>query len=284
MTLTTTAKPDLLDLIAKGPLVAPGAFDGLSAKLVEQAGFPVIYVGSYGTAASAGLGDVGLLSLDELVAHAKKVVGVVNVPVIADAEGGFHDPGNLWRTVHAFEDAGVCAIHIEDHAGGKHADVPQKLIPLPDMLARLQAAMDARRDPSFRIIARTDAIWALGDEVEARRRLEAFAELGVDLVFPTGASLDFVASVRRPGMPPVVVIETPDSEPFSKVGGADLILYYGFCLYAASLGMQRALADFKQHGDSARLRDQLEPVADFERRFGYDDFTRRSKRYAIPLK
>lgn len=102
-------------------------------------------IGSYGTAASGyGLPDVGLLSLDELVGHAKAVVDAVKVPVIADAEGGFHDPANIWRTVRAFEDAGVSAIHIEDHAGGKHTELPQKLISLDLMLAKLRAALDAR--------------------------------------------------------------------------------------------------------------------------------------------
>lgn len=270
---------DLIELVRQGPVVAPGAFDAFSAKMVAEARFPVVYVGSYGTAASAGIADVGLLTLDELVAHAKKVVQAVDVPVVADAEGGFYEPANLWRTVHAFEEAGVRAIHIEDHAGGKHADVPQRLIPLEEMLAKLRAAMEARRDPTFRIIARTDAIWALGDQNEARRRLDAFAELGVDMVFPTGASIEFVRSIRRHGMPPVVVIETPDGDPFAKEGGADLILYYGFCLYAAAKGMKSALNKFRETLDTRQVNSQLEEVATFESRFGYADFSARAKRY-----
>lgn len=270
---------DVIDLVTQGPVVAPGAFDAFSAKLVAEAGFPVVYVGSYGTAASAGMPDVGLLTLDELVAHARRVVRAVDVPVIADAEGGFYEAANIWRTVQAFEEAGVRAIHIEDHAGGKHADVPQRLIPLEEMVAKLRAAMDARRDPSFRIIARTDAIWALGDEDEARRRLDVFAEIGVDMVFPTGASIAFVQSIRRGGMPPVVVIETPDSDPFCRQGGADLVLYYGFCLYAAAKGMKSALDTFRQTLDTGQVNSQLEDVATFESRFGYAQFSERAKRY-----
>ena len=270
---------DVLSLVTDRSVAVPGAFDAFSAKLVGEAGFPAAYIGSYGTAASHGLPDIGLLTLDELVDQARTVVRAVDVPVIADAEGGFYEPANIWRTVHAFEDVGVRAIHIEDHAGGKHADVPQRLIPLEDMLSRLRAAMDARRDPTFRIIARTDAIWALGDEQEACRRLQAFAALGVDLVFPTGASLSFLASLKQMALPPTVVIETPDSEPFAKNKAANLVLYYGFCLYAAAKGMTRALSMFKDSLDSQDIAQAFESVAEFESRFGYQSFAARSKHY-----
>lgn len=260
-------------------IAAPGAYDAFSGRLVEEAGYDVVYVGSYGTAAAQGMPDVGLLSLDELVAHARKVVDAVSVPVIADAEGGFHDPANIWRTVRAFEDAGVSAIHIEDHAGGKHTDLPQQLIPLDQMLARLRAALDARRDPNFQIIARTDAIWAQGDIEEALRRVRAFTELGVDVVFPTGADLDTIARIRATTNARIAVIETPDSEPFAAVGTADLVIYYGFCLYAASQGMSQALRAFRLRHQSTDVARLMEPVAAFEARLGYADFTARARKY-----
>jgi methylisocitrate lyase len=262
-------------------LVAPGAFDALSAKLIEETGFEVVYIGSYGTSASGfGLPDVGLLSLDDLCGYAKRVVDAVKVPVIADAEGGFHDPANIWRTVRAFEESGVSAIHIEDHAGGKHAEVPQHLIPLDQMLAKLRAAMEARRSPNFRIIARTDAIWAMGDSNEAARRVKAFTELGVDMVFPTGAKIDFVKSIRKEQAPKVVVIETPSSEPFAKAEAADLVIYYGFCLYAAAKGMLQALRSFRKDRDSSNIKNEFEDVLEFEKRFDYQSFAERTKRYS----
>ena len=113
----------LRELVASAKtVVAPGATDALSAKLIEAHGFDCVYIGSYATAASRfGMPDTGLLSLDELVEQARTIVEAVKVPVIADAEGGFHDAPNIWRTVQAFERAGVAAIHIEDHSGtGKH--------------------------------------------------------------------------------------------------------------------------------------------------------------------
>jgi methylisocitrate lyase len=270
-------------LVAAGtPIVAPGSFDALSARLVEEAGFEVVYVGSYGTAASGhGFADVGLLSLDELVRHARAVAGAVSVPVIADAEGGFHEPGNLWRTVRAFEEAGVSAIHIEDHAGGKHTDLPQQLIPLDAMLARLRAALDARRDADFQIIARTDAVWATGDPEEAMRRVRAFAAIGVDMVFPTGAAPDAVAALRAEGMK-VAVIETPDGPAFAAAGGADLVIHYGFCLYAATRAMAEALRRFRAGYRPEAVADLMEDVGAFERRFGYAAFAERSRRYQPP--
>lgn len=263
-------------------IVAPGTYDALSAKLVQEAGFDVVYIGSYGTAASGyGFPDVGLLSLDELVRHAKAVADAVNVPVIADAEGGFHDPANIWRTVHAFEDAGVSAIHIEDHAGGKHTPVPQQLIPLDQMLAKLRAALDARRDPNFQIIARTDAIWATNDIEEAMRRVRAFADLGVDMVFPTGADLKTVAEIRRQQSKKIVVIETPESESFGAAGAADLVIHYGFCLYAATKGMAEALGRFRNGYRPEAVGNLMEDVHAFESRFGYDAFAERAHKYGV---
>lgn len=258
-------------------IAAPAAFDSLSAKLVEEAGFDVVYIGSYGTAASAyGLADVGMLSLDELARHAKAIVRSVKVPVIADAEGGPDDAANMWRTVQEFEDAGVSAIHIEDHAGGKHTNLPQHLIPLEKMLAKLRAALAARRDPNFQIIARTDAIWAMKDIDEARRRVQAFADIGVDMIFPCGADLATAAALRKEIDKKVVVIETPTGPGFAEAQGADLVIHYGFCLYAATKGMSEALREYKNGFHPEKVLPLLEDEHKFESRFDYKGFAERA--------
>jgi 2-methylisocitrate lyase-like PEP mutase family enzyme len=260
-------------------LAAPAAFDALSAKLVEEAGFPIVYIGSYGTAASAhGLADVGALSIQELVMHARAVARAVKVPVIADAEGGAEDPANVWRTVQDFEDAGVSAIHIEDHAGGKHTNLPQQLIPLDKMLAKLRAALDARRDPHFQIIARTDAIWATKNVEEARRRARAFAEAGVDMVFPCGADVPTANQIREELGAKVAVIETPTGPAHAASGSANLVINYGFCLYAATKGIVSALREYKKAYRAADALPLLEDEHAFEARFGYEEFSERSKR------
>jgi methylisocitrate lyase len=283
--MIASTRPRLLDLLNRQePLFIPGCYDALSAKLVELAGFKLAYVGSYATAAAGfAQADVGILTLDDLTRHAKTVTDAVSVPVVADAEGGFFAPANIWRTVQAFEDAGVSAIHIEDHAGGKHTNLPQDLIPLEDMLQRLRAALDARRDPNFQIIARTDAIWAKGDANEAIRRVRAFSELGIDLVFPTGATPAMLRAIR--GEVPdsrIVVIDLPEVQQVSEWNGlADLVINYGFCLYAASKGIRDALAEFGRHQSVYKLTNLLEDPVRFEQRLGYDAFTDRSTKYQV---
>ncbi len=264
----------------RGTILVPGCHDALSAMMVAEAGFEVAYVGSYATAAAAlGLPDVGALGLDDLVHHAKRIVDAVAVPVVADAEGGFFEPANIWRTVRAFEQAGVAAIHIEDHAGGKHTDLPQRLIPLEAMIAKIRAALEARTDPAFRIIARTDAVWATNDPEEALRRLAAFAAAGADLLFPTGASPELLHHFKAEVPGRYVVVDGPGHPRFSgRDTAASLVLFYGFSLLAATRGLAGALARYRGDAD-ADLADLMEPLETFEARLGYRDFTARARRY-----
>ena len=262
-------------------LVLPGAYDPLSAKLVEAAGFGVVYVGSYAAAAAGyGLPDVGALTLDEIVRHTKAVVDAVNVPVIADAEGGFFEPANIWRTINAFERAGVAAIHIEDHAGGKHTTLPQTLIPLDAMKHKLRAALDARRSTDLAIIARTDAIWATKNIDEAIVRLKAFEEVGVDYLFPTGATPEMLRRIRQELHTKIITINLPSvPDPADWDGAAELVIDYGFCLKAATKALQESLALAKARNPEAFSTKYLESEHDFEARLGYAEFTSRAEKY-----
>lgn len=262
-------------------LVIPGAYDALSAMLVQAAGYPAVYVGSYATAAAGfGLADVGVLTLDELARHAKSVSGAISVPVIADAEGGFFDPANIWRTVQAFEDAGVSAIHIEDHAGGKHTNLEQKLIPLELMLQRLQAAMDARRNPEFIIIARTDAIWATHNVDECVTRLKAFAQIGITHFFANGADPATLREIKKQVPGKYIVINLPSIRNRDEWdGAADVVIDYAFCLLAASKALQVALDQFTNSPDANRSDSLIEDFEAFEHRLGYSEFTERALRY-----
>lgn len=264
-------------------IIVPGAYDALSAKLIEEAGFPIAYVGSYATATAAyGLPDVGALTLEELIRHTTSVVDAVNVPVIADAEGGFFDPPNLWRAVRAFERSGAAAIHIEDHAGGKHTTLPQTLIPLDDMLQRLQAAIDARSTGDLAIIARTDAIWATHDLDEAIRRLVAFEDLGVDYLFPTGATPEMLRQIKPFIRTKIVTINRADvADPSAWDGLADVVIDYGYCLRLVSKSLQHGLALARRRLPEAYSPDILENEQAFERRLGYDDFTKRAMKYQM---
>jgi 2-methylisocitrate lyase-like PEP mutase family enzyme len=165
-------------------LIAPGCFDGLSARLVEEAGFEAAYLSGGAVARSMGIPDIGLVTMSEALERAAQVVSAVTIPVIADADTGYGNAVNLVRTVREFERTGVAAIHIEDQITPKrcgHLD-GKEVVTLTEMENKLGAALAARTDPDFCIIARTDARAVHGFE-DAIRRARAFAQLGVDAVF-----------------------------------------------------------------------------------------------------
>ncbi len=261
-------------------IAVPGATDALSAKLIEAHGFEAVYIGSYATAASRyGLPDTGLLSLDDLVSQARSIVNTVRIPVIADAEGGFHDPANMWRTVQAFEQAGVAAIHIEDHSGtGKHTDLPQALRPVEEMASRIRAAAEAREDPNFLIVARSDANWVFGDFEDTVRRLEAYAAAGADMVFPTLVTAEQLSEVRRRVAKPAMIVDIPGGTLAGEErAGASVVLYYGLSALVAFDALDRALGEFKAGRDANAVRGYRERVKAFEEFMGYREFAERAR-------
>jgi 2-methylisocitrate lyase-like PEP mutase family enzyme len=169
----------------KNGLVVPGAYDGVSARLVERAGFPAVYMTGYGTSASRlGLPDLGYAGLAEMADHARNLAAAVSIPLIADADTGYGNALGVRRTVQAYEAAGVAALHIEDQVAPKRCGhlTGHQLVPLAEFAGKIRAAVDARRDPDLMIIARTDAISAV-DFDEALRRGEAAAGAGADVLF-----------------------------------------------------------------------------------------------------
>ena len=240
----------LRNLLSRGtPLIVPGATDALSATLIEAHGFECVYIGSYATAASRfGLRDTGLLSLEQLVEQARTIVQAVSLPVIADAESGFYPAPDLWRTVRAFEQAGVAAIHLEDHTGaGKHTGAPQTLRPAVEMAARIRAAVEARKDPDFLIVARSDAFWVARDLDECIARLQAYADAGADLVFPTLVGPAELAEVRRKVGKPAMIVDMPGCSVAAHKDAA-IVLYYAFSTLVQFEAMSRALQRFKRKG------------------------------------
>jgi len=270
-------------LVASGRTIpVPGATDALSARLIEAHGFESVYIGSYATAASRfGLPDTGLLSLDDLAAQARTIVNAVKLPVIADAEGGFNDPANLWRTVQAFEQAGVAAIHIEDHSGtGKHTELPQRLRPLEQAAARIRAAVEAREDPDFLIVARSDANWISGDLEDTMRRLEAYAAAGADMVFPALVTPAQLAEIRRRVAKPVMIVDLPGGTLADEErAGASIVLYYAFSALVQFDALGRALERFKATRDANAVPGYRERVRDFESFMAYREFAERARRY-----
>ncbi len=255
-------------------MLIPGAYDAISAMLVEQSAFEAVYVGSYSTAASGlGTADVGIVSRDEMVRSAQAVVNAVKLPVVADAEDGWADAANMWRTVRMFEDAGVAGIHIEDHAFGKHAAVTPRLDPAEEAAGRIAAAVAARRDPDFLIIGRTDAAWANGDEEDIVRRLSAYRAAGADILMPAGITPNMLERIRHRIEGPVLITDTVGSTlEDEKRGGADAVLYYGFTLYAAYSGVRDALTILRDKQSAEGVAGIRDAIPEFEALLDYDGF------------
>jgi len=197
----------LRDLLRGSDVVlAPGAYDCLSARLIEAAGFPAVYMTGFGTAAShLGRPDVGLLGMSEMVDQARRIVDAVQVPVLADADTGYGGALNVIRTVRAYESAGVAGIHIEDQEMPKRCGHMEgkRLIPATDMAAKVRAAVAARRSPDFTIIARTDARAVEGID-RAIERGALYRQAGADVLFieapETHQEIEAIAAAF-PGVP-----------------------------------------------------------------------------------
>ena len=167
-----------------GMVIAPGAYECISARVIEQAGFPAVYMTGAGTAATLGYPDYGLVTMSEMADNAGRIAAAIKLPVIADADTAYGNELNAIRTVREYEKRGVAGIHIEDQ------DFPKKcghlenkvIIPLDDYVAKIRAAVSAKIDPDFLIIARTDSRAVLGIE-EAVRRANAALEAGADMAF-----------------------------------------------------------------------------------------------------
>src|SRR5438132_2516533 len=163
-------------------VVAPGAYDCITAKLIEQAGFSAVYMTGAGTAATLGYPDFGLVTMSEMVANAGRIAAAIDLPVIADADTGYGNELNTVRTVREYETAGVAGIHIEDQGFPKkcgHLD-DKEIVPREDWLAKIRAAAQSRRSPDFLVIARTDSRAVAGFD-EAIVRANAALAAGADM-------------------------------------------------------------------------------------------------------
>ena len=185
------ARPDMV--------IAPGAYDGLTARLIEQAGYPAVYMTGAGASAARGFPDFGLLTMSEMVESAGVMARSISVPLIADADTGYGNELNVTRTVREYESRNVAAIHIEDQVMAKrcgHLD-GKEIVSRDDFISKIRAAVAARRDPDFIIIARTDAR-AVVDLQEAVARANAALAAGADLAFVEAPqTLDEIMAIPR---------------------------------------------------------------------------------------
>ena len=269
-------------------LVAPGCFDGLSARLVEEAGFEAAYLSGGAVARSMGIPDIGLVTLSESIDRAAQVVATVKIPIIADADTGYGNAVNLVRTVREFERAGVAAIHIEDQITPKrcgHLD-GKEVIPLAEMEKKLQAALATRTDPDFCIIARTDARGVNGFD-DAIKRGRAFAKLGVDAIFVEAPqSEDELAEIPRriPNVPILVNVFKGGKTPMLPMQrlqemGYRIAIYPSETQRAAIHAMRRALETLKREGTTESIDDSLTTFKERDQVVGLDDWQKIEREY-----
>jgi 2-methylisocitrate lyase-like PEP mutase family enzyme len=260
----TTPGQRLRELMAKGTVLAPFVFDGVQAKLAEAAGFEAVYMTGFGTAASHGLPDMGLIGLGEMSANAARIAGAVSVPVIADADTGYGNETNIARTVELYERAGVAALHIEDQEWPKRCGFLEgkKVIPGAEMCLKVRAAVAARRDPSLVIIARTDALQPNGWD-DAVERLRAYRGAGADLVFMDGLKTRELverAAGDLTGIPQLLNswLLTPEE---ARAMGFAVYIHLGVMLRHFS-DFRRSLEELRESGRVAVPRQDLsvEPI------------------------
>ena len=266
-------------------VVAPGVYDGLSARLARHAGFAAVYATGGGIARSMGYPDLGLLGLTEVVERLAGIVEHAGVPVIADADTGYGNALNVRRAVREFERAGVAALHLEDQTFPKrcgHLD-DKSLVPTAEMAGKLRAARDAAGDPDLVLIARTDAIAVEGLDA-AIERAHAYAEAGADVLFveapTTEAQIEAIAR-RLPGPKLLNMFEGGKTPlvPLARLRelGYRIVIIPSDLQRAAIRGMQDVLAAIRRDGNSRALADRMASFSERETIVGTAEYLARDR-------
>ncbi len=272
-----------------GIIAAPGAYDCLTAKIIEREGFPAVYMTGAGTsAASVGKPDLGMTTMTEMVANAANIAATVDVPVIADADTGYGGILNVHRTVQQYERAGVAAIHIEDQDVPKrcgHLD-DKEVIGTEEMALKIRAAVEARTDDDFVIIVRTDALAVTGMD-DTLRRCEEYVKAGADALFiealRTEEDIDLVTrafdvpllyNFVEKGKSPL--IPTPELERL----GFKIVIFPGSIMFTVCRLVSEILGEIKDKGTTERLLDNMASPVEFFETLGLSEMLALDARFA----
>ncbi len=272
------------------PVLLPGCYDALGARLIERAGFDAVYMTGFGTAAGLlGRPDVGLLGMAEMVDNVRRIVAATDRPVVADADTGYGNPINVIRTVQDYERAGVAGLHIEDQVAPKrcgHMEGKQ-VIPTAEMVAKIEAAVAARRNPDLVLIARTDARapHGLDDAIDRARR---FAAAGADVLFVEALTgEDEIEQVSRElaGIPLLFNWAEGGKTPplplhrLEELGFAMVIMPIGLLL-AATRAMETVLASVRRHGTPVEVLAELPTFNQFTDLIGLPEINALETRFS----
>ncbi|MDB5055032.1 MAG: carboxyvinyl-carboxyphosphonate phosphorylmutase [Bacilli bacterium] len=247
-------------------LIAPGAPNAITARLIQNAGFPVVYVSGAGISnTQMGLADMGLLTMSEMVSQIRYITNIVQIPVIADADTGYGNAINMQRTVREYENAGVAAIQIEDQVTPKRCGhfEGKQIVTKDEMVGKIKAALDARVDPDLVIIARTDARQTNGLQ-EAIERSQAYVEAGADMIFleapESSKELELitkhvkaplVANMVEDGKTPIL-----SSQALQDMG-FKLVIYANMANRISIKAIQAGLEHLRNNGSSIGLEDRM---------------------------
>ena len=263
-------------------LVAPGAYDALSARLLEQAGFEAVYRGGYAASAAAfALPDLGITTLTDMVDHLRRMTNAIGVPVIADADTGYGEVPQVVHTVHELEAAGAAAIQFEDQVFPKRCGHMEgkKVIPAEEMVIKLRAALAARRNPETVIIARSDATAVTGlDDAIARSRM--YADAGADGIFIDAPTCeDDLRAIAGGGINAVLMVnvseygKTPDlgAKRFEELGFG-LVIYPSSTLFAAAQSTKELAAQLMADGSTVASVPRMMPFDEINGILGKDEW------------
>ena len=270
-------------------VVAPGAHDALTARVIEKCGFEAVYMTGYGQAAShLGRPDVGLICFSEMLDRAANTAEATSLPVIADADTGFGSAVNVIRTVRAYQKAGVAAIQLEDQVSPKRCGhmVGREVVSKEEMVGKIKAAVDARFDPDFMIIARTDARTVLGLE-EALNRALAYEEAGADIIFvespesaeemkainTTITKSYTLANMVEGGRTPLL----PNKE--LEAMGYNLTIYPTASTYLTTRAMFDLMNALKEQGTTAGMMDKMVTFSEFNELIGLGEINALGEKY-----
>lgn len=270
-------------------IVAPGAHDALTAKIIGKTGFDAVYMTGYGQAAShLGNPDVGLLTMTEMVARAAAIVEAAGVPVIADADTGFGNAINVQRTVREYEKAGVAVIQIEDQVMPKKCGhmIGRQVIPKEEMVGKIKAAVDARVDPDFLIMARTDARTIMGIEAAIERGL-AYQEAGADIIFiespeseeemkmiNDAISVYTLANMVEGGRTPMLTNDRLEAM------GYNLVIYPTASTYMTTKSMLTLMESLKKEGTTAQMIPEMVTFSQFNDLIGLTEIRQLEAKYS----
>jgi len=264
-----------------GPVVAAGAYDCVSARIAERCGFDAVYMTGNGVSASLiGRPDVGLTTMSEMVARAHFIAESIEAPLICDADTGYGNVSNVFRTVREYEAAGASAIHLEDQTTPKKCDAiaGYTLIPAEEMAEKIKAAVKARRDPNFVVIARTDSYPVLGFD-EALRRSRLYARAGADAVFPDMIKTreEILAMTTKVDAPVLFdIFEQHRGVPtfgVKELGGlgVKVIIHCLSAMFFVCRQLTRLYGHMREHGSTNAMMDELMPLHDYEELMGLAD-------------